>query len=550
MRPQPDLMIVRHGAEIAAEMRITTVTSSDTQALQRKATKMMTPTEALARQADRRPGQVAFTAGNDVWTYRRLASETERLARAFLARGVRPGDRVALHTVNRPETALAYHACFRIGAIAAPLNTRFKTAELRSMLQRLNPALYIGEAALYPAVAAIDSAILPHDARFIVGGGVDDGARPWSALLAASADAGPLPTADRDAPAVLLGTSGTTGLSKLVTHTPATLSAIGDACAPLLDLAQEQIAINAVPMMHGSGLLTMLACIRYATPMILFERFDPEAVLDAIAPHRCSWLVGLPFMFVELLRSQRRRPRQVSSLRFCLSSGDVCPTVVQQSFAEVFGVPLRSVWASTEVAGSLIYGQQPGPVSRIAPGAEIIIANDNGAPVARGEVGELLVRGPNVTVGYWAGPGRIDAATTDGWFRTGDLMRQGEMDELWFIGRKKELIIRGGSNISPVEVERVLMAHPAVRDAAVVGVPDPVLGQRVAALVHLAAPPSRALLDDILVVTRADLADYKVPERIKVVDEIPRNTLGKTDRNASLRLLLAANEPCVGELKV
>jgi long-chain acyl-CoA synthetase len=158
--------------------------------------------------------------------------------------------------------------------------------------------------------------------------------------------------------------------------------------------------------------------------------------------------------------------------------------------------------------------------------------------VPRGEVGEFLVRGPNVTVGYWGGPDRIDDATRDGWYQSGDLMRQGEADELWFVGRKKDIIIRGGSNISPVEVERVLLSHPLVRDAAVFGVPDPVLGERVAAVVQLSSGAINAALGDIVKDIRQQLADYKAPERIFAVDRVPRNSLGKVDRRAAAMAML------------
>jgi acyl-CoA synthetase (AMP-forming)/AMP-acid ligase II len=160
--------------------------------------------------------------------------------------------------------------------------------------------------------------------------------------------------------------------------------------------------------------------------------------------------------------------------------------------------------------------------------------------VARGEVGELVVRGPHVTVGYWACPGQIKDAPKEGWFHTGDLMRQDENGDLWFVSRKKHLIIRGGSNISPVEVERVLMAHPAVRDAAVVGVPDPDLGQRVAGFVQLADSVLGVDLNEMLTFATERLADYKVPETLEIVDKIPRNTLGKIDR----RLLLTMISKC------
>lgn len=173
-------------------------------------------------------------------------------------------------------------------------------------------------------------------------------------------------------------------------------------------------------------------------------------------------------------------------------------------------------------------------MSRIVKGAEVRLIDDRGAPVPRGAVGELALRGPNVTIGYWAEPGLIEDAPPDGWLRTGDLMRQGANDDLWFVSRKKDLIIRGGRNISPAEIERVLTAHPAVRDAAVVGVPDSALGQRVAGFVQVERGTRGIILKELLAGVTALLADYKVPESLEVVDAIPRNGLGKIDRQSLL----------------
>jgi len=164
--------------------------------------------------------------------------------------------------------------------------------------------------------------------------------------------------------------------------------------------------------------------------------------------------------------------------------------------------------------------------------------DDEGRDVPRGEVGEFLVRGPYVAVGYWVRLDRIDDATRDGWYHSGDLMRQGEGDELWFVGRKKDIIIRGGSNIAPAEVERVLLSHPLVRDAAVFGVPDPVLGQRVAAVVQLSSGAGDAALGATLSDTKQQLAEYKAPERLFAVGAVPRNTLGKVDRRAAATAML------------
>jgi acyl-CoA synthetase (AMP-forming)/AMP-acid ligase II len=496
----------------------------------------MTPTDHLEHQAQTRARHVAFISENEIWNYQRLASESERLARALVTRGVRQGDRVALHMANLPEMATAYFACFRVGAIACPINNRLKTAELRPLLQRLQPVLYIGQSQLYPEVADIAPTVLASDRRFIVGGTVEDGrARLWASLFESTAETSISGDRDVNLPAVLLTTSGTTGQPKFVTHTPATLAAITNAWAHL-GLKNQQMAMHCLPMVHASGLYTFLACVRFGVPMVLVERFDPDAVLDAIEVHRCTWLPGLPFMFAALVENQRARPRRVNSLRLCLTAGDVCPAQLQQDFPHLFGVPLRSFWASTEAVG-LSYGLQRGPVSRIARGTQIRLVDGDGIPVPRGEVGELLIRAANVTVGYWNGPGCIDDATDDGWFPTGDLMRRGEGVDLWFVSRKKELIVRGGSKISPIEVENVLRTHPAVRDIAVIGVPDVVLGQRVAAFVELTDSASSEALDDILASAKRQLADYKVPETLKVVNRVPKNALGKIDRNSLSAML-------------
>ena len=496
-----------------------------------------TPLSALYFQADSNPEGIAFIAGRNLWSYRQLAIAVEQVAQTLHARGVRKGDRVALHMFNVAELAIAYFACFRLGAIAAPLNTRFKTAELRAALQRLRPAVYIGQAPLFPLVATFEADILPPGARYVVGETSPRGqARPWASLVEGRAEGAVLDSPGVNAPAVLLCTSGTTGQPKFVTHTAATLVAAAQALSQL-GLERAQIAINTVPMVHASGFFTLLACLRFGAIQILVERFDADVVLDAIERYYGTWILALPVMFAQLLRRQRAQPRKVDSLEFCASAGDVCPLQVQEEFPEVFGVHVRSVWGASEVVGSLIHGLQTGPVSRIAPGAQVRLVDDSGQQVPRGKVGEMLVRGPNVTVGYWSGPDQIEPATAAGWYHTGDLLRQGEQDDLWFLGRKKDLIIRGGSNISPLEVERVLLEHPAVTDAAIVGVPDAELGQRVTGFVRLAGASGHYVIGDILASVKAQLADYKVPEVLHVVAEIPRNTLGKIDRKSLLSLL-------------
>ena len=495
----------------------------------------MTLAGTLRFRAERTPDKTAYITGSDTWTYLRAWEESERLAAALRGLGIGSGDRVALHMTNVPELILAYYACFLLGAVAAPLNIRIKAAELHPLLRRLRPALYLGQAQLYPEIADIDAETLSLNRRFVVGSKPADAARPWPELTnygATHQAKQPTEEIDAHAPAALLSTSGTTGEMKLVAHTATSLGASADAYKDF-QLSEDDIALIVYPMVHAGGIFTFSGCIRFGTPMILLEHFDADAALDAIQAHRCTWFPAFPYAFAELTKHQQAHPRDVSSLRATFTGGDVPPEALEEEFEEIFHRPYRNVWGSTESGMALAVSLHPGSVSRIPASTEIRITDESGADLPRGAEGELLLRALTVAAGYWLAPGEIQAFP-DGWFASGDIMRQGEGDEVWYVARKKELIVRGGSNIAPAEVERALKRNPAVKDAAVFGVPDPELGQRVAALVQLAEGAS---LDDIRADLSRQLADYKVPERLKNVDAIPKNALGKIDRTALAGLL-------------
>lgn len=487
--------------------------------------------------------KTAIIRGHERWTYNRLLADVDRLAAGLAAAGVQAGDRVALHIATGPEIALAYLACFRLGAIAAPLNLRLKTPELEDMLRRLKPSLYIGDAVHYPLIKPIGTDVLRADSRFVIGDPPDAIARRWTSLASDTQASDTLASGtqvsfgdpDPTAPAILLATSGTTGKPKLVAHSQATLREMAIRLGNLDIRAGDRIALF-VPMVHGSGFFTFIASLLKGATLVMLDAADPGAILDGIQSERCSWMVSLPTGYLALMEEQRRHPRDVSSLRFCVSGGDVCLPGQQEAFPSVFHTPLHNVWASSEGCGALTYGLKPGPVSRLSKGTGIRLVDAAGNAVARGEPGEMLLRGPSIALGYWQRPGILDAFS-DGWYATGDVMREDESGHFWFVSRSKDLIIRAGSNISAVEVEDVLGSHSAVKDAGVVGVPDPVLGQRVIAFVQLKHHADEAdQLDAIHRSISARLADYKLPERIFAVKEIPRNHLGKMDRTALAEL--------------
>jgi long-chain acyl-CoA synthetase len=500
---------------------------------------------ALKHQVDTRPKKTAFVFGEDTWSYERLAAEVGRLTRGLRARGLRRGDRVALHMMNRPEMLVAYYACFQLGVIAAPLKTAFKPAELEALLQRLQPALYLGEVGLCDNIASVEPGLLPFEKRFTVGGAVDDNrVQRWEDLL----DNGPGDELslepDKHAPAVLINTSGTTGFPKFVTHTSSTLAETTELVVRHFGLERGDVVIEQLPVAHMSGLFTFLSFVRLGAPFILLTSFEAGAVLDTIERYRVTWFGSFPAQFSALLEEQRVRPRKLYTLRQCLNGVDVCPVGLQEQISNVFGIPMRNFWGATEAVGCLIPGLKSGPVSQIVSDARVRLIDEDGSDVPHGETGELLVRGPNVFVGYWNDPDATSAALHDGWYQTGDMMRRGERDEIWFVSRKKDLIVRAGAKISPLQVERELAAHAAVQEAAVVGLPDPVLGQRVFGFVKLTAGTKPSVVSEILAAATTRLADYKVPEGLCVTDELPRNTLGKLDRKALLILACETDRPC------
>jgi long-chain acyl-CoA synthetase len=300
----------------------------------------VTPIAALHYHAATNPNGVAIIDGEGSWTYERLAERAKRLARGLLGCGIRRGDRIALHLPNSLDLAAAYYACFHIGAIATPLNNSLKAADLKSLLQRLEPALYVGHADLYNQFGAIAASILPLERRFVTDSTAEDTrAQPWESLLGNAPASVPV-MHDVHAPAALFSTSETTGVPTLVIHTHTTLAATLD-CWKHFGLDGNQTAMLASPMVHLAGFGTLAASVRLGAPVVLLEVLDPDCILDAIERTRCTWSIGTVAAYMGMLTRQLSRARDVGSLRTCLAVGDVCPTRSQADFASTFGIPLR-----------------------------------------------------------------------------------------------------------------------------------------------------------------------------------------------------------------
>jgi long-chain acyl-CoA synthetase len=466
----------------------------------------------LLRDAARRfPDKPALICLDRSITYQELHRAAQGIARWFIREGLQPGDRVAVHGTNTIETAELLLACFHAGLIAVPVNVRLKSPEIAYIINHSEPRMCFTQPALAPAM---------------------EGARAEAPGMPMVYTQPPEPIDGPDLPApaggtlaVIMYTSGTTARPKGVTHTHDTLTGSARAMWPT-GVNHSATLIVATPMMHATGMnCTTFPGLMAGATVVLIPAFDPGLVLDAIERHRCTFGLGLPAMMQLVAKEQEEKPRDVSSLKTWLAGGDSVPVSLQERFGRLFGIPLQEGYAMTEsviIAWNRPDAVRNGSIGTAADGVELRVEL---------ETGELAVRSPSVFVGYWKDPEATANTLVDGWLMTGDLVRCDPDGYIWFQGRRKEVIIRGGSNISPQEVEEALYRHPAVMEVGVIGVPDQCYGECVVACVSLRAGKS-ASEEELKQFARARLADYKVPDRIEFLSELPKGITGKVQRRA------------------
>lgn len=490
--------------------------------------------DALRKGHAEHPDKTALIVEDRIWTYAELDATTDRLAAGLISCGIRPGDRVALHFTNGAEIVCAYYACFKVGAIAVPLNTRMAPLELEYVLTHSGARLYIGQPDLFSAIDRLRSSLILVEQFFVSGGSsLPDDVRPLAELERTLPSPPPFPTVADAAVAVILYTSGTTARPKGVTHTHETLRALSQNGRELVGLRPDDVSGIALPTCHIFGLAMLLPAMDGGITAVMIPRFEPALVLSQLQQHGVTLFGGLPVMFNAMVHAPNAASCSLTGIRACLAGGDAVPTELHRTFKALFGVQITEGCGMTEV---MPYSSNPlegsvkaGSIGPPAPNVMLRLVDPMGRDVAPGEEGEVLVKSPSAMVGYWNDPEATKAAIQDGWVRTGDLARMDEDGYYWFVGRKKEIIIRGGSNISPLEVEETLYQHPAVREAGVVGVPSAAFGEIVVAFVSLRN--GETLSEDALkTFASARIATYKVPERITFVPELPKGLTGKVHR--------------------
>ena len=456
-------------------------------------------------------------------TYGQLAREVHRLAN-YLARdlGIVKGDRVACLAFNRAEYITLFFALSRLGAILVPLNFRLAPGEFLYFLDDAAPKAIFFDQAHAPQVAGFkDQAALEHCVCF--DGEASLGPALPRALEPHAGDPPPeAEIADQD-PQLIIYTSGTTGLPKgvILTHGMIAANAVNTVLGWGLGPGDSTILHAAMFYTAGWNVFT-LPLFQCRGRNILVERFEPDLILELIERERVTRFFGVPTMYQMLLESPRFAATDFSSIRFMISGGAPLGREVLQAFQEQKGIRIREGYGLTEMGpNDFMANGKPGTLGCPTPLTDVKLVDDQGRPVGVGQEGEILLRGPAMCAGYWNKPEATAEAIIDGWFHTGDLGRVDQDGHYAIVGRKKDMIISGGANIYPAEIERVIETHPAVAGVAVIGVPDPKWGEVGKAVVEL-RPGQSLTLEELCGFLAGKLGRFKLPRYLAVVDELPR----------------------------
>ncbi len=465
-------------------------------------------------------------------TYGALFERAGRAARSLADLGVEPGDRVAVQIDKSPDMIALALACLKAGAALLPLNPAYTLAELEYFLSDAGPALTICRPASLAAVQGLAAGLGSKAVESL-------GARregTFAALIeAASPDFATVPRASDDL-AALLYTSGTTGRSKGAMLTHDNLASNASALADLWRFSTDDALIHALPLFHTHGLFVAVNVALIAGATMIFQpRFEPDAVVAALP--RATALMGVPTFYTRLLEHPGLTQAATAHVRLFVSGSAPLLGETQRRWREKTGHAILERYGMTEtgmIASNPYEGERrPGAVGLALPGVSLRVADpDTGAPLASGAVGVVEVKGPNVFKGYWRMPEKTAAEfRADGFFVTGDLGRIDADGYLHIVGRAKDLVISGGFNVYPKEVEAEIDAIPGVAESAVIGVPHPDFGEAVVAVVAL-APGARVSEAETLAALEGRLARYKTPKRVIFVDALPRNAMGKVEKAA------------------
>jgi long-chain acyl-CoA synthetase len=480
----------------------------------------------LATSAATHPDRPALRLHDTTLTYQQFDDLAGRAAGRMAALGVQPGDRVGVMLPNVLAFPVLFYGALRLGAIAVPMNPLLKGREV---------AHYSGDSGMnllwvHDSVATEDTAHAVEGTRVV---------RVEASLLADLADTKPIADAEKDDgdTAVILYTSGTTGTPKGAELTHGGLNRNLNACIDLMTTTPEDVIMGCLPLFHVFGLTCGLnGSVAAGSLLTLVPRFDPQVVLDTIARDGVTVFQGVPTMYTALANLPTVDLAGIATMRLCCSGGAALPGEVVRAFESKFGARILEGYGLSETSPVASFNRveqaKVGSIGTPIPGVEFRIVGDDGEDVTPGDPGEIWIRGHNVMKGYWAIPeATAEAIDAHGWFKSGDIGTVDEDGFYYIVDRKKDLIIRGGFNVYPSEIEEVLYEHPAVREAAVIGLPHETHGEEIGAAVSL-RPDAAVSTDELRAYVKERVAPYKYPRVVWILDDLPKGATGKILKRA------------------
>jgi long-chain acyl-CoA synthetase len=479
----------------------------------------------LATTAAAHGDRVAIRQEDLALTYAALDDASARVAALLIARGVRPGDRVGLVAPNVATFPIVYYGILRAGAVVVPMNPLLKAREVVYTLRDCGAGLVLAHP---PLAQEAEKAAAEVGAECVV----TEPAAFEELLRSVEPFGGVVERGDQDT-ALILYTSGTTGTPKGAELTHRNLmSNTATSAETLFHLGPDDVLFGGLPLFHCFGQTCALnTAVAVGASLSLLPRFDAARALETVHRDRVTVFLGVPTMYTALLHTAVPEWFDGSRLRLAVSGGAALPVEVLHAFERRFAVPVLEGYGLSETSPVAVFNppdrpRKPGSIGVPVRGVEIRLVGDDGAATARGEVGEIAIRGENVMKGYWNRPEATGQAIRGGWFHSGDLARVDDEGYYFIVDRKKDMIIRGGYNVYPREIEEVLYEHPAVAEAAVVGVPHELHGEEVAAVVVLrdGSAPSAGDIRDFV---KGRVAAYKYPRIVTFADALPKGPTGK-----------------------
>jgi long-chain acyl-CoA synthetase len=479
--------------------------------------------DKLVRTAQSHPDRAAVRLDDYQLSYRALADGAARVAGWLRSLGVQPGERVGLTLPNLPQFPVIYYGILWAGAVVVPMNPLFKSREIAFALRDSEArVLFAWDGVADEAGKGASEA----GVSFISVSPVTFGAQ--------LAEHQPIELTDREAQstAVVLYTSGTTGTPKGAELTHANMSTNTETTARMLGATADDMIFGGLPLFHSFGqTVGMNVAVAVGATLTLVPRFEPGKVFEVLQRDKVTIMEGVPTMYVALLQSTDRGGVDTSALRLCVSGGASLPVEVLRGFEQAFGCILLEGYGLSETSPVASFNhadreRKAGSIGQPIEDVEFRLVDEEWNAVPEGEIGEIAIKGPNVMKGYLNRPDDTALVMRDGWFRTGDLARRDDEGYYFIVDRAKDMIIRGGYNVYPREIEEVLYEHPAVAEAAVIGVPHPTHGEEVAAVITV-KPGASVTEDEIREFTKARVAPYKYPRIVWITDALPKGSTGK-----------------------